>query len=110
MPIREFFPDGTVTELKLLSQEKINGRQTEKWLMRMTRTDGQELVSYQWYDPQLKIAIREETDDGFVRELKDIKVEKQRASLFEIPGDYKQVERLPAYLVPVSPMAQPKPR
>jgi hypothetical protein len=107
MPIREFFPDGTVTELMMNAKEKINGRQTEKWTMQITRADGQQMTSYQWYDPELKIAIREEMQGGFVRELKNIKLGKQDAKLFEVPGGYKRVEQLPAYLVPQAPTGQP---
>ncbi len=110
MPIREFLPDGTVTELMMNGKEKTNGRQTEKWTMQITRADGQQMTSYQWYDPELKIAIREEMQGGFVRELTKIKVGKQDAKLFEVPGGYKQVEQLPAYLMPQAPMGQPATR
>ena len=40
----------------------------------------------QWYDPELKIAIREELPGGYIRELRDIKTGKQEKDLFEIPS------------------------
>lgn len=106
MPVREFFPDGTVTELSITGNEKINGRNAEKWSMQMTRADGQKMTSLQWYDPELKITIREEMDGGFVRELRNIKVGKQEGKLFAIPGDYKKVDQLPGYLMPQPPANQ----
>ena len=107
MPVREFFPDGTVTELVLQGAEKINGRQTEKWRMQMTRSDGQQMVSTQWYDPELKISIREEMQGGFIRELRDIKTGKQDKKLFKVPAGYKKVEQLPGYLMPQQPVVRP---
>jgi len=107
MPIREFYPDGTVTELNMLGNETIDGRKTEKWSMLMTRANGEQMTSTQWYDPQLKIAIREELQGGFIRELRDIKIGKQDKKLFEIPAGYKQAEQLPAYLRPQQPPVGP---
>jgi len=88
LAIREFFPDGSVSELKMLKKEKINNRNTEKWQRTLSRPDGQNIKSYQWYDNKLKIAVREELPNGFSRELKNIKVEKQPRSLFEPPVGY----------------------
>jgi hypothetical protein len=107
MPIREFFPDGTVTELILQGTEKINGRKTEKWKMQITRSDGQQMVSTQWYDPELKLSIREEMSGGFVRELRDIKIGKQDETLFSIPTDYTKVTQLPGYLMSQQPESRP---
>lgn len=108
MPVREFFPDGTVTELLFKGKEKMNGRPTEKWLMQMTRADGQQMTSTQWYDPELKMSIREEMQGGFIRELREIKTGKQDKKLFKIPAGYKKVEQLPGYLMPQQPALRPQ--
>jgi hypothetical protein len=107
MPIREFYPDGTVTELTMLGSETINGRSTEKWRMQMTHADGQQISSLQWYDPQLKIAIREEMPGGYMRELRNIKVGNQDKGLFEVPTGYQRVQQLPPYLMPPQPTSYP---
>ena len=104
MFVREFYPDGTVTELLPLGTEKMNGRNTEKWLWQITGPDAQTRSSTQWYDPELKITIREEIQGGFIRELRNIKVGKQDKKLFEIPNGYKQVEDLQSYLQPQQPV------
>jgi len=107
MPIREFFPDGTVTELLLKGKEKINGRKTEKWVMEVTRADGHKMLSTQWYDPELKISIREEMQGGFIRELRNIKMGKQGKKIFSIPDGYKKIEQLPGYLMAQQPVIRP---
>ena len=97
LALREFFPDGSVTDLKMVLKEKINGRATEKWQRTLSRPDGSTMVSFQWYDPQLKMAIREVLPGGYMRELKNIKVAKQADKLFKIPKDYTKIESQKPY-------------
>lgn len=96
LAIREFFPDGSVVELKMIKKEKVNGRDTEKWERSLSRPDGKSAKSYQWYDPGLKIAIKEELSGGYVRELKNIKISRQAEDLFGVPDNYKKIEFQPA--------------
>jgi Domain of unknown function (DUF4412) len=96
LAIREFFPDGSVSELKMIKKEKINKRNTEKWERTLSRPDGKNIKSYQWYDKQLKIAIKEVRPNGFSRELKNVKVGKQKDKLFELPVGYMQVGNRPS--------------
>ncbi len=95
LALREFFPDGSIAELKMLKKENVNGRDTEKWQRTLSRPDGSTMQSYQWYDPKLKIAIREEVAGGYVRELRNIKEGKQSESLFEIPKDFTKIDNQP---------------
>lgn len=95
LPIREFFQDGTVTEMRLVENERRNGRATEKWELTVTNPGGEPSTAHQWYDPALKITIREEAPGGYVRELKNIKVGPQAAKLFAIPAGYKKMEPAP---------------
>ncbi len=88
LAIREFFPDGSVAELKMIKKEKVNSRDVEKWERTLSRPDGQTIKSYQWYDTKLKIAVKEELPNGFYRELVNIKVGKQPPDLFEPPVGY----------------------
>jgi len=100
LALREFFPDGTVSEMKLAGLDEVNGRQAEKWELTMTYPDGRKSLSKQWYDPQLKITIREEMPGGYLRELRNIKVGKQSRTLFDIPKDYQKISPPPAAPVP----------
>lgn len=97
LALREFFPDGSVAELKMVLKEKISDRNTEKWQRTMSRPDGSTMVSFQWYDPELKMAIREALPGGYLRELKNIKIAKQPGELFEIPKDYTKIENQDPY-------------
>ena len=93
LALREFFPDGTVAELKKIKTENINGRNTEKWQRILSRPDGSSSSSFQWYDTILGIAIREELPGGYIRELKNIKVKNQPEKIFNIPDGYINLDR-----------------
>jgi len=91
IPVKEFFQDGTVSELRTIKNETVNGRNTEKWELTISSSDGNKMKSYQWYDPILKIEIKEEMQGGYIRELRDIKLENQPEKLFEVPSSYKKL-------------------
>lgn len=93
MPLRQILPDGRVTELTLLGQQMLNGRQVEHWEQSSSLPDGEIQRASLWYDPQLQIAIREELPGGYFRELRNIVVAVQPAQLFEVPAGYRRLER-----------------
>jgi len=90
--VKEMFHDGGVSELKMLGAETINGRKVEQWESKFSHPSGQQRVSMQWYDLQLKMVVREELPGGYLREIKNIEVKKQDKSLFEIPKGFKKIE------------------
>ncbi|MEN8108058.1 MAG: DUF4412 domain-containing protein [Pseudomonadota bacterium] len=90
-PVRQSMPDGSATEMIMTGTEKINGRKTEKWEMKSTRPGGESQVSYQWYDPELNMNIREKHAGGYTRELRNIRIGKQPAELFTVPAGYKEI-------------------
>ena len=91
LAIKDMYPDGSVSELKMLGKDKLNGRNVEKWESRYTHPSGQNQLSRQWYDIQLKMVIKEERPGGFLRELKNIKVKKQDKKLFKLPENYRKL-------------------
>ncbi len=90
--LRQFFPDGSAVELLQTGNEKIDNRNTEKWVIQMSRPDGHTEKTFQWYDPEIGIIIKEVMPGGYIRELKDIKLGKQSESIFQVPSDYKKVK------------------
>jgi len=90
LPIREFFSDGSAVEMFLLGDDKVSKRKAEKWRMQVMAADGQRVQFLQWYDRELKLVIREEHPDGYVRELRDIKVGQLKPALFSVPKDYQR--------------------
>lgn len=106
LPVREFFPDGSVIEMHLLGDETINKRHAEKWRRQIMRASGERSQFLQWYDPELKLVIREEHPDGYVRELRDIKPGAPNKSLFTIPQGYERKVQPPqTTLQPAPPVA-----
>jgi len=92
MSLRDMWPDGSVSELRLIDIEIFDRRTTERWQRTTLLPDGKKDISTQWYDPELRIAVREELSGGFVREIRRIRVEDQPATLFQVPMDYRLVE------------------
>jgi hypothetical protein len=92
LPLKHEMPNGETMELKLVGNETIDGRQVEKWEMTTTAPDQQPVRTSQWYDPQLKLSVREEFPGGFVRELKSIRIGDQPDHLFSVPAGYTRME------------------
>lgn len=91
VPLRQIMPDGSSMEMLLIGPEKVAGRSAELWEVTTTGADGEARKSYQFYDPELKMNIREEAESGFFRELRNIKVGKQPDALFKVPPGYSEV-------------------
>jgi len=96
LPLKYQMPDGQSMELRMLGTESIAGRTVEKWEMTTTVPNESPAQSLQWYDPQLKLAVREEFPGGFVRELTNIQVGPQPEALFSVPDGYSRMEPPPA--------------
>lgn len=90
--LKELLPDGSLAELRLLGKERINERNTEKWQRIITMPDGTSQNMLQWYDPELKLTVREQLPNGFTRELRQIKLATQPARLFQIPAGFKKID------------------
>lgn len=91
IPVRQMMPDGSIIEMSLVGNEKVNGRNTEKWEISMQRVGGQSQVIHQWYDPELDTNVREEQPGGYRRELNNIIIGAQPAELFSVPAGYKKI-------------------
>jgi hypothetical protein len=91
MPLKSVMPNGPTMELKILGQETVDGRAVEKWEMTMTAPNQQPSRTFQWYDPELKLAVREEFPGGYVSELKNIRVGPQADDLFAVPAGYTRM-------------------
>lgn len=91
VPLRQVMPNGQAMELTLVGNETLNGRAVEKWEMAVTAPGGESVRSFQWYDPELALAIREEFPGGVVSEMKNIRVGEQPDSLFTVPAGYQRI-------------------
>ncbi len=91
VPLRQVMPNGQTTELRMLGMDNIAGRTVEKWEMTAMRANEAPQRAYQWYDPQLELAVREEFPGGHVRELRNIRIGNQPDALFSIPPGYREM-------------------
>lgn len=85
IPVKQVLLNGVIIELKWLASEKLGNRDTEKWFQQIKLPDGETQESFQWFDKQLKISIREAFDNGNTQELKHIVVENLPDNLFTMP-------------------------
>jgi hypothetical protein len=92
LPLKHLMPNGDTMELQMLGTETLDGRTVEKWQMTTTSANQAPAQSLQWYDPELKLSVREEFPGGFVRELKSISVGPQPDHLFTVPAGYTRTE------------------
>ena len=109
LPLKHVLPNGQAMELKLLGNETIEGRPVEKWQMTTGVPNQPPAVSFQWYDPELKLAVREEFPGGYVSEIKGIRVGPQPDELFSVPTGYTKKappQGGPAPVGPPQPGAQ----
>ena len=91
VPLRQVMPNGQTTELRMLGMDNIGGRTVEKWEMTAMRGNEAPQRAYQWYDPKLELAVREEFPGGHVRELRNIRIGHQPDALFSIPAGYREI-------------------
>lgn len=91
VPLRSERGDGSRSEMTLVGQEQLGGRTVEKWEMKSSFPGKAPETSYQWFDPTLDLAVREEFPGGFVREMVNIRVGQQPDELFVVPPGYKQI-------------------
>jgi len=91
VPLRQEMPNGQASELKILGEETLDGRKVEKWEMVATLPDQPATSTFQWYDPELGLAVRQEFPGGFVSELKGVTVGAQPDHLFSIPAGYERI-------------------
>ena len=88
IPVKQTLFNGTTIELKWLGIEKLNNRVTDKWVQHITLSNGDVEETFQWFDKELKISIRETFSNGNSQELQHIAVEKLDDKLFTMPVGY----------------------
>ena len=91
IPLRQVMPDGSRLEMQLAGTEKVNDRTTEKWKLTASRPGSADQLTWRWYDPEIKMNIKEEQPGGALREIRNIKVAPQPATLFTVPEGYQEL-------------------
>ena len=83
---------GGLMELRLTGHDTVEGRVVEKWRRSNSFRDEAPTISYQWYDPRLKLVVKEELPGGYVRKLNGLRIGDQPEKLFQVPQGYRSAK------------------
>lgn len=90
--LRQTFPDGAVVDMTFRAMEEIAGRRTEHWTISYA-APGQSVRTGDWYyDPALRVEVREVMPTGEIRSLEDIQVAPVDPTLFQVPESYSRLD------------------
>ena len=88
--LRQDFPDGSTTALSFVAMEDVNGRSTEHWTLQILAPGQETLTGGWWFDPEIRVVVREELPGGEVRHLENIVVGAVDPAVFQLPDGWKQ--------------------
>lgn len=102
--LRQDYPDGGSMVMRFKSMQTLNGRAAEHWSIE-TSTPGNDLkTGGWWFDPELRVVVREELPDGAVRQLVNIIVGAVDPVAFTIPQGWQK--RDSAAIAPPQPASE----
>ncbi|MCB1336214.1 MAG: hypothetical protein KDK10_01710 [Maritimibacter sp.] len=89
--LRQESPGGTVMTLAFSAMEQIAGRTVEHWIITVT-VPGQPTKTGAWYyDPELRVELREELPEGPKRSLENVVVGPVDPAAFEPPAGWTEI-------------------
>lgn len=89
--LAQTFPDGSESRMSFVGMQNISGRQAEHWTVTMTAPGRDPSEGAWFYDPELRVEVREESPDGEARWLDEITVGPVDARLFVAPEGWTKV-------------------
>ena len=89
--LRQEFSDGTVMALTFKAMEQINGRSVENWAITVTSPNQQPKSGSWYYDPEIRVEIRESLPSGEMRSLENIFVGTVDPGAFTVPAGWAEV-------------------
>jgi hypothetical protein len=104
--LRQDFPDGSAMAMAFKAMEDINGRKTEHWTLRLTAPGQPDQNGDWWFDPELRVVVREDLPTGETRRLENIVVGQVDAGAFQVPQGW-QKQAAPALSTPQAPQPAP---
>ncbi len=103
--LRQDYPDGSSMAMRFKSMQTLNGRAAEHWSIE-TKSPGRDpLVGGWWFDPELRVVVREELPGGEVRRLENIIVGAVDPVAFTVPQGWQK--RDSAAIAPPQPSPAP---
>lgn len=89
--LRQEFPDGSVMAMQFKAMEDIDGRPAEHWTIRVETPNQPPAIGNWFYDPELRVEVREELPGGELRSLENIVVGEIGPDVFTVPDGWAEV-------------------
>ncbi len=93
--LRQELSNGQQMERVFLGNETFAGRPVEKWRVDLKTPDGRQMQSFEWYDPVLETALKQEYPQGMGMVLHNIHVGPQPDQLFSVPAGFERMSTPP---------------
>lgn len=90
--LRQDFPDGGAMIMSFNSMRDLNGRNTEYWTIAMISAGQPSANGDWWFDPQLRVVVRETLPNGETRRLENITVGPVDPAAFQVPQGWQKLE------------------
>ena len=89
--LRQEYPDGTVMALAFQAMVQIEGRNVEHWSIAVNVPGQAPLAGAWYYDPELRVELREELPTGETRSLRNIVVGTVDPASFAVPAGWSEM-------------------
>lgn len=90
--LAQTWPDGTSLVLTFQAMQEVSGRQVEYWSTSLQAPGQAAALGGWWFDPELRVVVREQIPGGISRELQDITLAPIDPGNFLPPAGYQAVE------------------
>ena len=90
--LRQDFPGGGNMVMGFVAMEEIAGRKVEHWLIRLAMPGQKVQGGDWWFDPELRVTLRENLPSGETRRLENIKVGPVDEAAFQVPSGWTLVK------------------
>ncbi len=89
--LKQILPDGSVMTMAFRAMEKIDNRLAEHWTIKLTRPGQPDQTGDWWFDPELRVVIKENLPSGETRRLENITVGPVNPAMFQVPQGWRKV-------------------
>jgi len=90
--LRQEFPDGSKMIMSFKAMRDLNDRRTEYWTTELSRPGQPVQAGDWWFDPQLRVVVRETLANGETRRLENIVIGAVDPAAFQIPQGWQKLD------------------
>ena len=85
------YPDGSSMKMAFVKMEEIEGRNVEFWKITQAAPSQEPIIGGWWFDPELRVVIREDLPNGVSRRIENIDIAPIEAAMFAAPEGWTQM-------------------